>query len=312
MPRKKKTTSKKKKTRSQQEGPPGRSLWKGYISFGLVNIPIVLYTAEKPKQEVHFKLLSKRDHAGIKYMRVNEETGEEVDWKDIVKGYEYEPGNYAILTEEDLEAIAIESSKMIEIEDFVDLDELGTMYFEKPYYVLPVQHAEKGYVLLREILTQTHKVGIARIIIRTHEYLAAILPYDNAIILNTMRFPQEIKKPSEMHVPKEGPEDLRISKKEMEIAKQLVDSMTVKWDPQRYDNVYRDELMKIIEEKVSKGGEKHIKHVEKTEIKKTNVIDFMAMLKKSVKQKKGGSKAPAKTAKAKKKKTTSKKKGTKG
>lgn len=294
MPRKKKATTTQKNARKTKSPPQteGRSIWKGYITFGLVNIPIVIYSAEKPMQEVHFKLLDKHSLSGIRYLRINEETGKEVPWEDIVKGYEYEAGEYAVLTEQDLASVAVENPKTIEIENFIKLDDLGTMYFEKPYYILPSKQGEKGYVLLREVLKATHKIGIAQLMIRTHLYLAAIIPHENALIINTLRYPQEIKKPSEINVPDESLANYKISKKEFEIATQLVNTMTVKWDPKHYVNDYRDSLMKLIEEKIAKGGKTVIKEAKEPVVKKTNVIDFMDLLKKSVKQKQtGGTKA---------------------
>lgn len=283
------TSSSKKRPKKQVERDveDKRSIWKGYISFGLVNIPVVLYSAEKPSQEVHFKLLAKSNLAGIRYLRVNEKTGKEVPWDDIVKGYEYEPGSYAVLTNEDFQEVAHENLKTIEIEDFVDSSEVGTMYFEKPYYLLPNKRGDKGYVLLRETLKKTNKIGIARVMIRTHQYLAAVIAEGDAIIVNTLRYPQEVKKTTEVDVPHEPVSHYKISKKEFDIAEQLVETMTVEWDPKRYNNEYRKELMKIIDEKVASGGKKAIKHVEEHEVKQTNVVDFMDLLKQSVKQKKG-------------------------
>ncbi|MCS5712042.1 non-homologous end joining protein Ku [Candidatus Berkiella aquae] len=298
MPNRKRVPKSSKEQKNKAEKPhyDRRTIWRGYITFGLVNIPVMLYSAEKPQQEIHFKLLDKRNHAGIRYSRINEETGKEVAWQDIVKGYEYEPGNYAILTPEDLDEIAKENLKAIEIEDFIDLEQLEPYYFEKPYFLLPDKRGEKGYVLLRETLRNTHKVGIARVMIRTHQYLAAVMVQDNAIVINTMRYPQEVKTPSEVDVPEEPISSYKISKKEFDIAKQLVDTMTVKWDPARYTNDYREELMHLIDEKIASGGKKAIKHEKEAKIKHTNVIDFMELLKKSVKEKK--------TPKATKKTTT--------
>lgn len=276
-----------------------RSLWRGYISFGLVNIPVQLYSAEKPQQEVHFKLLDKKNHAGIRYSRVNEETGKEVPWHDIVKGYEYEPGNYAILTPDDLNEIAKENLKSIDIEDFVDFDQLDTLYFEKPYYLLPDKRGDKGYVLLRETLKKTHKVGIARVMVRSHQYLAAVIPVGNALVINTLRYPEEIKPVTDIDAPAEPISHYKITKKEFDIATQLVETMSVEWDPSRYTNDYREDLLKLIDEKIASGGKKAIKHIESTEVKQTNVVDFMELLKKSVKEKKTTKSDTAKKAKPK-------------
>lgn len=211
-PKHSKTSNKKSEESSQEHG--SRPIWKGYITFGLVNIPVVLYSADKPQETIHFKLLDKETLSNIKYMRINAETGKEVPWNNIVKGYEYEPGTYAVLTDEDLESVAIKNLKAVEIEDFVDQDDLASVYFEKPYYVLPTKGGDKGYVLLRETLKHTKKIGIARVMIHTHQYLAAIIPYGSALIINTLRYPEEVKKPSEMHAP-DALKDYKISKKEL-------------------------------------------------------------------------------------------------
>ncbi len=276
-----------------------RSLWRGYISFGLVNIPVLLYSAEKPQQELHFKLLDKKNHAGIHYSRINEETGKEVPWHDIVKGYEYEPGNYAILTPEDLNEIAKENLKSIDIEDFVNFDQLDTLYFEKPYYLLPDKRGDKGYVLLRETLKKTNKVGIARVMVRSHQYLAAVIPLGNALIVNTLRYPEEVKSSIEMDAPEESVSHYKITKKEFDIAAQLVETMSVEWNPSRYTNDYREDLIKLIDEKIASGGKKAIKHIESSQIKQTNVVDFMELLKKSVKEKRKPKSDSTKKAKAK-------------
>ncbi|MBN9288047.1 MAG: Ku protein [Gammaproteobacteria bacterium] len=296
-------SSKEKSSSKEKFTSDRRSIWKGYITFGLVNIPVILYSAEKPQEDVHFKMLDKHNLGGIKYLRINEETGKEVPWEDIVKGYEYEPGTYAVLTEDDFGEIARENLKAIEIEDFIDLKELDIMYFEKPYYLLPDKRGEKGYVLLRETLKNSHKVGIARIMIRSHQYLAAVIAQGSAIVVNTLRYPQEIRKPTEMDVPDEPVSNYKITKKEFDIAKQLVETMTIKWDPKRYMNEYKEDLMKLIEEKIASGGKKSIKHVEEPEVKRSNVIDFMELLQKSLKQKKP-SKTSVKASKRKGKKST--------
>jgi DNA end-binding protein Ku len=295
--------SKKVPTKNESEAREGHSIWKGYITFGLVNIPIIIYSADKRGEELHFKLLDKHDLSGIRYLRINEETGKEVPWSNIVKGYEYEAGKYAILTEKDFESVALENLKTIEIEDFVKFEELGMLYFEKPYYVLPDKQGAKGYALLREVLKETKKIGIARILLRSHQYLAAIVPYKEALIINTLRYPQELKTPSEMHIPDEPNAKTKISKKEFEIAKQLVNTMTVKWEPKHYSNEYRDKLMKLIKEKIASGNKGSIKRVKEPAIKKTNVIDFMDLLKKSVKQKQSISKPIKKGGVVKKRKS---------
>jgi DNA end-binding protein Ku len=262
------------------------AIWKGHISFGLVNIPVVLHSAEK-SFELHFKMLDKRNLSPIQYQRVNVENGKEVPWESIVKGYEIEPGKFVVLNDEDFAKVALENLKTIEIEDFVPAKEIDPIYFDKPYYLLPDKRGDKGYVLLREILRDTKKVGIARVMIRTRQYLAAIMPYDDAIIVSILRYPQELRKPSEFELPTKNIKEYKISKKEIEIAEQLIDTMTVAWKPSRYHDSYHDELLAWIQKK-AKSGKKSvvIKSTKVLAAKNTNVVDFMELLKKSIKDKK--------------------------
>ncbi len=261
------------------------AIWKGHISFGLVNIPVMLYSAEKPN-DLHFKLLDSKNHSKIRYERINEQTGKEVPWNAIVKGYEYDEGQYVIVTNEDFENVASKNLKMIEIEDFIPKDAISFAFFETPYYLLPDKRGDKGYVLLRETLSKSKKIGIARVMIRSRQYLAAIIPYGDAIILNIIRYAHELKKPKEFELPTKDVSDYKISKKEMEIAQQLVDSMTTTWKPEHYKDEYHDALLKLIEEKASSGKKAATKKSKSPAIKQTNVVDFMELLKKSIKQKK--------------------------
>jgi DNA end-binding protein Ku len=270
-----------------------RPIWNGYITFGLVNIPVVLYSGEK-KFDIQFKLLDSRDKARIRYVRVNEHTGEEVPWEDVAKGYEYDEDNYILVKDKDLKEIAGEHSKTINIENFINANSLGCMVFDKPYFLVPDKKGEKGYVILREILSKTKKIGIAKVIIHTREYLAALMPYENALLLNILHYPQEIKKPSEFELPSDSLKKYKITTKELDVAKQLVDSMTTKWNPNSYHDEYRDALQKWIENKVhhTKTGKSKMS---KTSISKSsNVINFVDLLKKSLKEKKG--KKPAKNS----------------
>jgi len=260
-----------------------RPIWKGYITFGLVNIPVILYPAEK-KFDIQFKLIDSRDKARIRYMRINEHTGEEVPWTDIAKGYEYDDNNYLVLKQSDLKAISGEHSKTIDIVTFVNKNSINTMDFEKPYYLVPDKKGEKAYVLLRKILKDTKKVGISKVIIHTREYLAALMPYENALVLNLLRYHQELRKASDYGFPSANVKAYKISAKEIEIAKQLVNGMTTKWDPKDYHDVFRETLTKWVEAKI------HHKKVSskktKTNLKKSNVIDFVDLLKKSLERNK--------------------------
>lgn len=271
-----------------------RPIWKGFITFGLVNIPVILYSGEK-KFDIQFKLLDSRDKSRIRYVRVNEHTGEEVAWQDIAKGYEYDDNNYILFKEKELKELAGEHSKTIDIENFINANSLDCMVFDKPYYLVPDKKGDKGYVLLRETLANTKKIGIAKVIIHTREYLAALMPYENALILNLLHYPQEIKKPSEFELPSAALKKYKISAKEIEIAKQLVDSMTTKWNPNAYHDTYRETLEQFIEKKIH--HEKPQKSKTKKTTKSSNVINFVDLLKKSLKEKK--TKKPVKNHKRK-------------
>ena len=264
-----------------------RPIWNGYIAFGLVNIPVVLYSGEN-KMDINFKLLDSRDKSRIRYVRVNEHTGEEVPWKDIAKGYEYDEDNYVLVKEKDLKEIAGEHSKTIEIENFVDADSLGCMIFDKPYYLVPDKKGDKGYVILRETLFETKKIGIAKVIIHTREYLAALMPYENALVLNLLHYPQEIKKPADFELPDAPLKKYKISSNELKIAKQLVDSMTSKWNPEKYHDKYRENLTHWINKKIHHEKPK-IQIWQKTLTTSDNVINFVDLLKKSLRNKKEGS-----------------------
>lgn len=260
-----------------------RPIWKGHISFGLVNIPVVLYSAEK-KFDIQFKLIDSRDNSRIRYLRVNEHTGEEVPWSAVAKGYEYEEDNYVLLKDKDFKSIAGENSKTINIDTFVDKTSIDCIDFDKPYFLVPDKKGEKGYVILREILNSTKKVGIAKVMIHTRQYLAVIMPYENALLLNILHYHQEIRKPAEFDLPGESIKSYKISDKEMEIAKELVNLMTSKWNPEAYHDDFRETLEKWIEDKIH-----HVKPPKKekaTPASKSNVTNFVELLKKSLKNKK--------------------------
>lgn len=260
-----------------------RPIWKGYITFGLVNIPVILYPAEK-KFDIQFKLVDSRDKSRIRYERINEHTGEEVPWEDVAKGYEYAENDYVLLKEADFKKIAGENSKTINIESFVNLDSLDHMDFDKPYYLVPDKKGDKGYVILRETLKATKKIGIAKVIIHTREYLAALMPNEDALVLNLLRYHQELRKPSEFDLPTESLKSYKITAKEMDIAKQLVASMTTKWKPADYHDEYREALEKWIEEKIHHKPRKKQKAAKSPA--KSNVINFADLLKKSLAAKK--------------------------
>jgi DNA end-binding protein Ku len=253
-----------------------RAIWKGSISFGLVNIPIALYPATR-KEELKFRMLRKKDLSPINYKRVAEKDGKEVPWDDIVKGYEYEKGKYVILKDEDFQRVDLEATQTVDIQDFVDVEEIDPMYFYKPYYLEPQKGGDKAYVLLRDALKAGNKVGIAKVVIKTRQYLAGVKAEDSVLILELMHFAEELADADKLNVPKK----LEPQKKEIERAKALINSMSAKWDPEKYHDDYREAVMKVIEEKVEHGGE-DIEERPKKAPKPTKVIDLVAVLQQSL------------------------------
>src|SRR6266540_5334136 len=275
-----------------------RAIWKGSISFGLVNIPIALYPATR-REELKFRLLRKSDLSPVNYKRVAEKDGREVPWDQIVKGYEYEKGKYAVLKDEDFQRVDLEATQTVDIQDFVEQDEIDPMFFYKPYYLEPQKGGDKAYALLRDALKDTNKVGVAKVVIKTRQYLAGVKPENGALVLELMHFADELADPEKLHVPKKT----EVGKREMNMAKSLIDSMSSKWNPEKYKDDYREALMEVIEEKVEAGG-KEIEEKPRKAPKPTKVIDLVSVLQKSLKQtrktvpaKSGGKqKRPAKKA----------------
>lgn len=257
------------------------SIWKGHISFGLVSIPIILYSAEK-RSELRFHLLDSRNKSRIHYERINDETGKEVPWNKIVKAFEYDKNSYVILNEEDFKRAAPKATKTIDIKNFVNYNEMSFMYFERPYYLAPDKAGEKGYVLLREALKKTKKVAIAKIIIRERQHLAAILPMENALILNLLRFKQELLPAKDFPIPQENIKAYHLLANELKMAESLVESMTENWNPAQYHDDYRDTLMKWIEARTKQGKTTHAKKSAVREEEPTKTLDFMSALKKSL------------------------------
>ncbi|HYO11874.1 MAG TPA: Ku protein [Thermoanaerobaculia bacterium] len=261
-----------------------RAIWKGSISFGLVNIPVGLYSAEK-REEISFHLLDRRNMARVRYKKVNEETGDEVPWDETVRGYEYEKGHYVVLTDEDLKRAAPEATQSIDIIDFVDMEEISPLYFDKPYYLGPDKKGARAYALLRETLRRTGKAGIAKVVIRTKQYLAAVVARGDVLTLEILRYAHELRDPGELDVPtgKEG-----VSERELEMAERLVEGMVEDWEPEKYEDTYRDDLMKLIEKRVeagqTEGSDEPAPAPKRTE---GRVVDLMALLKQSVEQRGG-------------------------
>src|SRR5213079_2896021 len=255
-----------------------RAIWKGSISFGLVNIPIALYPATR-REELKFRLLRKSDLSPVNYKRVAEKDGKEVSWDQIVKGYEYEKGKYVVLKEEDFERIDLEATQTVDFQDFVDQEEIDPMFFYKPFYLEPQKGGDKAYTLLRDALKDSNKIGIAKVVIKTRQYLAGVKPEDGTLVLELMHFADELADPEKLHVPKKT----EVGKREMNMAKSLIDSMSSKWNPEKYKDDYREALMEVIEEKVEAGG-KEIEEKPKKAPKPTKVIDLVSVLQKSLEE----------------------------
>jgi len=276
-----------------------RAIWKGSISFGLVNIPIALYPATR-REELKFRLLRKSDLSPVNYKRVAEKDGREVPWDQIVKGYEYEKGKYVVLKDEDFQRVDLEATQTVDIQDFVNQEEIDPMFFYKPYYLEPQKGGDKAYALLRDALKDSGKVGIAKVVIKTRQYLAGVKPEDSALVLELMHFADELADTGKLNVPKKT----EVGKREMNMAKSLIDSMSSKWDPENYRDEYREALMEVIEEKVEAGG-KEIEEKPKRAPKPTKVIDLVSVLQKSLEQ--TGTKKKATTKSRRKQKQPAKK-----
>jgi DNA end-binding protein Ku len=254
-----------------------RAIWKGSISFGLVNIPIALYPATR-KEELKFRLLRAKDLSPVNYKRVAEKDGKEVPWDEIVKGYEYEKGKYIVLKDEDFQRVDLEATQTVDIQDFVDQEEIDPMFFYKPYYLEPQKGGDKAYVLLRDVLEKTGKVGIAKVVIKTRQYLAGVKAEDSVLVLELMHFAEELADAEKLHVPKKS----EPGKRELDMAKALVESMTAKWDPKKYRDDYREALMEVIEEKVEAGGEEIEEKPKQKPRPSTKVIDLVSVLQESL------------------------------
>jgi DNA end-binding protein Ku len=260
-----------------------RGLWKGAISFGLVNVPVELFSAQKRSGELDLTMLDRRDMAPVGYKRVNKASGKEVPWEDVVKGYEYEDGRYVVLSEEDFRRANPELAKTVDIFAFVDRADVPPQYFDAPYYLGPGKRGEKAYALLRDALDKAGKVGLAMVVIRTKQYLAALVPQGEALMLNTLRYHGELKTPADLDIP-DKLKGAKVTAKELDMALRLVDDMSGEWQPEKYHDTYHEDLLKRIEEKVKAGQTEELTEPAKeakTE-KGGEVIDLMALLKKSV------------------------------
>lgn len=251
------------------------TMWKGSISFGLVNIPIRMFAATEDK-DIRFKYIHKECKTPIKYEKKCPACNKEITQNDIVRGYEYEPGKFVVIEDRDLEVLRQSSGRAIEILDFVNLEEIDPVYFMKSYYLSPQETGEKAYNLLREAMKQTCRIAIAKITIRDKQSLAAIRVYQNLLVMETIFYPDEVRNFSQ--VPN-IPADLEVDEKELAMANQLIENLTTTFDPEKYTDEYRKELLNLIHKKIA-GDEV----VQPKEASKTNVIDLMQALQESLKE----------------------------
>jgi DNA end-binding protein Ku len=279
-----------------------RPLWSGSLSFGLVSIPVVIQTAVRDRGP-HFKLLRKSDKSRIHFQRIAEKDEKVVAWEDIVKGYEIAKGQYIVLTPEDFEKAALKKDRVIDIMDFVESDAIDDRYFNKPYYLLPGKGGDRAYALLREAIKESGRIGIAKFVMRAKQYLAAIEAIGDALVLSTMRFRDELARLEEF----EFPERAKIQKRELQMAQKLIDEFAAKWDPDKYTDDYRANIMKVVEAK--RARTKPDLEAE-SDPQSAQVIDLMERLRKSLGTKRAvtakAAKAPAsrRTAKRGARKTT--------
>ena len=259
-----------------------RALWKGSISFGLVNIPVALHSAESP-EELSFNQLDRRDRSPIGYKRINKKTEEEVPWDQIVRGYQYKRGNYVVVTDQDIKRANVEATQTIDLVGFVEGSQISPLYYERPYYLEPQQGGAKAYALLRETLRRTGMVGIASVVIRTRQHIAALLERNGVLVLDLLRWAHELRDPKGIDVPDE--KKMRVSKQETDMAVRLVKGMAQDWDPRKFHDTFTDDLLALIRRKIASGKTEEIDESEPPAPKRGGkVVDLMPLLKQSLEQ----------------------------
>jgi DNA end-binding protein Ku len=257
-------------------------VWKGAVTFGLVSVPVNLYSATSRQAELSFRLLHAKDNAPVEYKRFCTEDGEEVPWNQIVKGYEHEKGQFVVMTDEDFDKARTESTETLEIRDFVPLEQINLAHFEAPYWLEPTKGGRKAYVLLREALEESGRVGIGTFVMRQREHLAALRPAGKALMVTTLRFADEIRPAENLDIPR----DEKLAPKELDLAKKLVDTLAEDWKPEQYKDTYHEALRAAIEQKLEG------KEIERPVPKKpARVVNLMKALEDSLKH--GARKPPA-------------------
>jgi DNA end-binding protein Ku len=275
-----------------------RVIWKGAISFSLIHIPVSIYPASRPAS-LDLTMLDKRDFSPVGYQRINKTTGKPVEWGDIVKGYEYEKGEYAVLSDEDFRQANVEATQAIDIQGFVELSAIPPMYYDTPYYLAADKRGGKVYTLLREALVKTNTVAIGLVVIRTKQHVCALLPLGDTLLLNTLRYADEVLDAAEHAPATKTLEDARVSQREFGMAVKLVEDMRLKWDPAKFHDTYREDLLRRIDEKVEAGQTKTLTPAAaKAGARRTaEVIDLTELLKRSLEQR-GGRRGSSTTSRA--------------
>ncbi|HRI50560.1 MAG TPA: Ku protein, partial [Pseudomonadota bacterium] len=260
------------------------SVWTGSISFGLVSIPVSLRTAVED-HDLKFTMLDKHDNAQVGYLHINKKTKKEVKWEDIVKGYEHKEGEYVVLTPEDFRKANVKANQLLEIEDFVDLEEVELTYFDRPYYIVPTAAGVKAYELLRQVLSRTQKIGIGRVVMHTKLHVVAVVPLGKVLLLEVMRFAHEVKPQKDLDLP-ESQSRSKVTEREVAMAEQLVVGMSGRWKPEKYKDTYHEDLLRLIEKKAKLGDTAEVEPfnepAEELVSHKGSVIDLMPLLKASL------------------------------
>jgi DNA end-binding protein Ku len=269
-----------------------RAIWTGSINFGLVTIPVSLRPAEESKEELKFSYVDRRDLSPVGYERISKATGKEVPWDQVVRGYEYKEGQYVVLTDREIKGANPKASQSIDIFAFVDAAEIEPVYFEKPYYLEPAKKNSKAYALLRETLRRSAKVGLAKVVIRTRQRLAALFVRDAVLTLEILRYPHELREPGSIEAPAGDLKKLGVTPKESAMAEQIVESMASSWRPEDYRDDYHDDILALVRRKVKSGKTEEIEEPHEKKPRMAEVVDLMPLLKKSIEKTQAKSRRP--------------------
>ena len=257
-----------------------RAIWKGSLRFGLVTIPVGLYAAESP-DDLDLDLIDRRSQAPVGYSRINKETGRAVPAAAVVKGYAVSKGRYVVVTDQDLKRASPEATQTIDVVGFVDQGEIAPIYFDRPYYIAPTQHGGKAYALLREALAASDRLALARLVVRTRQYVAAVYPWERVLVVQLLRYAHELRGTSDLEIPGTVARSAA-SAKELAMAERLIASMEQKWDPEEFKDEYRDQLLALIRKKARSGKEIEVEEESVPRPPKAEVVDLMALLQKSL------------------------------